>query len=352
MQGKLGAIIHLIKQSASEWADDKAPRLGAALSYYTIFSISPLLVIVIAIAGLWFGEEAAHNQIFHQISGLVGEEGGKAIQSLLVSANKPEEGILAAIMALMVLLLGATGVFVQLQDALNTIWNVPPKSGGGIWSFVRGRLLSFAMVIGIGFLLLVSLIVSAALSAFGSHFAGSVPGFAILGQMINFLVSFAVVTLLFAMIFKYMPDVKIAWHDVWIGAAFTAFLFNIGKYLLGVYLARSTVASAYGAAGSVVIVLIWVYYSAQIVFFGAELTQVYANVYGSHLAPKAKREPATSALPSEESSRRPASASMVIPERRRPIPEFHPTRKDIGMAALFVTACAMTAKWLKRRGRA
>src|ERR1041384_574651 len=269
MGEKFKTGLDVFKQTVREWLDDKAPRLGAALAYYTIFSIAPLFIIVIAIAGLWFDKQVAQEQIFGQVAGLIGDKGAEAIQAMLEAADKPKTGVIASIAAVVTLVLGATGVFVQLQDALNTIWEVKPKPGRGVWGFIRQRILSLAMVFGIGFLLLVSLVISAGLAAAGKFFEGSMPGGEEVWHALNFVVSFAVIAVLFTLMFKYLPDVKIAWRDVWLGGALTAFLFTIGKFALGFYLGRSSVSSAYGAAGSLVIVLLWGYYSAQILFFGA-----------------------------------------------------------------------------------
>jgi len=285
MAKNVKTVFGLFKQTFSKWSDDKVPRLGAALAYYTVFSIAPLIVIVIAIAGFWFGKQQAHDQIFDQIAGLLGEKGAQAISSMLQAADKPNEGLVATILGVLTLILGATGVFIQLQDALNTIWEVKPKPGRGVWNFIRQRILSLAMVFGIGFLLLVSLILSAAISAAGKWFEGMMPGGEELWHVINFVVSFLLIALLFSLMFKYLPDVKIAWRDVWLGGALTALLFTIGKFALGMYLGRSSVSSAYGAAGSLVILLLWVYYSAQILFFGAEFTQVYARRFDKELEP-------------------------------------------------------------------
>ena len=275
----------LVKHTATEWIDQGLSRMGAALAFYTLCAIAPLFIIVLAIAGLWFGEAAARRELFSQVSGLVGSEGGDAIQALISAANRPKTGAWATVIAVVTLFVGATGVFVQLQDALNSIWGVRRAPGRGVRNFIKDRLLSFALIVGIGFLLLVSLVLSAGLSALGKYMGGLLPVQETLWQGINFVVSFGVITLLFAMIFKLLPDVKIAWRDVWIGAMLTALLFNLGKFLLGLYLGRSSVTSAYGAAGSLVIVLLWVYYSAQILFFGAKFTQLYASQYSSHLEP-------------------------------------------------------------------
>lgn len=293
----------LLKETVLEWSEVGISRMGAALAFYTLFAIAPLFVIVLAIAGYWFGEEAARRELFGQVSGLVGREGGEAIQALVSAARKPATGAWATAMAVTTLFVGATGVFVQLQDALNSIWGVRRKGGRGLSTFVKDRLLSFALIVGIGFLLLVSLALSAGLAALGNSISGLLPGQSTLWQWINFGVSFAVITLLFAMIFKVLPDVKIAWRDVWMGALLTALLFNLGKYLLGLYLGRSSVTSAYGAAGSLVIVLLWVYYSAQILFFGAKFTQIYSSRYGSHLQVKRGAETAT---PASQPSEHPA----------------------------------------------
>ena len=275
----------LIKESFKGWKDDGALDLGAALAYYTILSLAPLLLIVIAVAGLVWGREAVQGQLVGQMQGIVGTQGAQAIQTMVANAGKHGQGVLATILGLATILFGATGVFVQLQSALDRIWNVEPKPGAGIWSFIRTRMISFGMVLGIGFLLLVSLVVTAAVAALGKWATGMLPGGETLINILTFAVSFALITLLFAMIYKVLPDVEIAWRDVWIGAAVTALLFTIGKFLIGLYLAHSTVASTYGAAGSLVVLLLWIYYSSQILFLGAEFTQVYATRYGSQIRP-------------------------------------------------------------------
>ena len=287
------AIFELLKQAVSEWIDQDVPRMGAALAFYTFFAISPLFVIVLAIAGFWFGEQAARRELFSQFSGLVGSEGAEAVQALVSAAQKPRTGAWATVIAVVTLFVGATGVFVQLQDALNAVWSVRREPGRGLRNFIKDRLFSFALIVGIGFLLLVSLVITAGLSALGTFRVGLLPGQEAIWQGINFVVSFGVITLLFALIFKVLPDVEIAWRDVWIGAIITALLFNVGKLLIGLYLGRSSVSSAYGAAGSLIIVLLWVYYSAQILFLGAKFTQVYSNKYGSHFKPKAGAEEVT-----------------------------------------------------------
>lgn len=280
------AIGNLFKETFQEWQTDKSPRLAAALAYYTVFSLAPLLIIVIAIAGAVFGQQAARGEIVGQIESLVGQQGAQAIQTAIENANRPSaQGGIASLISVIVLIFGASGVFAQLQDALNTIWEVKVKPGRGITGFIRKRLLSFAAVLGIGFLLLVSLVISAVLSGISHYFSNLLPGADFIWYLLNIIVSFAIITLLFALIYKYLPDVKIRWKDVWIGAAMTALLFVVGKYALGLYLGRGSFGSTYGAAGSLVVLLAWVYYSSLILFFGAEFTQVYARHYGSRIEP-------------------------------------------------------------------
>ncbi|MBD2355243.1 YihY/virulence factor BrkB family protein [Tolypothrix sp. FACHB-123] len=279
------AIWKLFQETFKEWSEDKASRLAAALAYYTIFSIAPLLIIVIAIVGAVFGEEAARGEIVRQIQGLVGKTGAEFIETAIQNANQPQTGTIASIISILVLLLGATGLFNELQDALNTIWEVKPKPGAGVNNMVRQRALSFALVLGIGFLLLVSLVISAALSALVTFFSNLIPGVDFIWQFVNFLLGFAITTVLFGLIFKVLPDVKITWGDVIIGASLTSVLFSIGRFLLGQYLGNGSFGSTYGAAGSLVVILAWIYYAAQILFFGAEFTQVYARRYGSGIRP-------------------------------------------------------------------
>ena len=273
----------LLKEAFEKWSADKAPRLGAALSYYTVFSLVPLLVLTISIAGLVFGTEAAQQAIMTQIESLVGPQSAAAIKQMLQIAQKPSSGALASAIAVVTLLLGASGVFAQLQDALNTVWGVEPKAGRGLWGTIKDRLFSLMAVLGTGFLLLVSLVLSAALAAFGKMFQGRLPGHEGLLHLADLAISFGVITLLFAMMFKLLPDAKIAWRDVWIGAGLTSVLFTVGKFAIGMYLGKADVGSAYGAAGSLVILLVWVYYSSQILLYGAEFTSVYANRYGSRI---------------------------------------------------------------------
>jgi membrane protein len=284
-------VFSLLKESFKEWMDDDALDLGAALAYYTIFSLAPLLLVVIAVAGFFFGREAIQGQLVGQIEGLVGRQGAEAIQTMVANAGRHGSGVLATMIAVVTILLGATGVFGQLQKTLNRIWDVEPKPGLGVKGLLKARALAFGMILGVGFLLLVSLVVSTALTALGSYLSGLFPGGAVLLRILNLVLSFAVVVLLFAMIYRVLPDVEISWKDVWAGAAFTAVLFTIGKFLIGFYLGHSSVASVYGAAGSLVVVLLWIYYSSQILFFGAEFTQVYARQYGSQIVPSKNAQP-------------------------------------------------------------
>lgn len=276
---------NLVKTTASDWIDDKAPRLAAALAYYALLSLAPLIVLALAVAGFVFDEEAARGGIARQMASVVGTSGAQAVQSIVENAKAPGAGIFSTVVGIVVLLFGASGVFGELEAALDTIWEVEPRPGQGIKGLIRDRLFSFAMVMGVAFLLLVSLILSAVLAAVGTFLSGVLPGGEAVWQVINFAISLAVVTGLFAIMFKVVPHAKIAWHDVWIGAFATALLFTLGKLLIGLYLGKASVASSYGAAGSLVVLVIWVYYSASILLFGAEFTQVYATRHGSRIEP-------------------------------------------------------------------
>ncbi|MES1240287.1 MAG: YihY/virulence factor BrkB family protein [Acidobacteriota bacterium] len=261
----------------SNWGVHRCSTQAAALAFYTIFSLAPILVVVIALAGAVFGEEAVRGQIVGEFQGLMGAEAARLVQEVLQSAARPTGGRLPALIGVVTLLFGATGVFGQLQDALNTVWAVAPKPGAAITTLLRKRLHSFALIVGIGFLLLVSLVLSAALTGFSRYLERTFDLPVDLLQVANFAVSFAVITLLFAMTYRILPDVRLAWRDVWLGSVLTALLFVVGKTLIGLYLGHTTVASAYGAAGSLVVVLVWVYYSSLIFFFGAELTRVHSR---------------------------------------------------------------------------
>ncbi|MDM0075220.1 YihY/virulence factor BrkB family protein [Variovorax sp. J2P1-59] len=281
-------LFDLCRKAVMAWVDDLAPSMGAAISYYTMFSLAPLLVIVIAIAGALFGREAVQGEIVAQLTGLIGREGAIAVQGLVRSASEPERGLIAGVVSIAVLVVGATTVFAELQSALDRIWHVPEKDKPtGVWAVLRARLLSFGLILGLAFLLMVSLIVSAGVAAFGTWAGGMLPGWELLLQMLNILVSLSITTLLFAMIFKFMPTASITWRDVWIGAGVTAVLFEVGKLLIGLYLGKSGVTESFAAAGSLVVLLAWVYYAAQIFLLGAEFTKVYANEHGSVAGAKA-----------------------------------------------------------------
>lgn len=283
----------LIKKAIVAWVDDYAPSMGAALAYYTLFSLAPLLIIAIAVAGLVFGQQAAQGEIVGQIQGVIGREGAIAVQGLLQSASDPARSIFLTVIGIVTLVIGATTLFGELQSDLDRIWRVPPPAKrNGLWIVLRSRLLSFGLVLGLGFLLLVSLVVSAAIAALGKWWDGAFEGWEALLQALNFGVSFAFSTLLFASIYKFMPRARIAWRDVWVGAAVTTFLFEIGKVLIGLYLGKTSVASGFGAAGSLVVLLVWVYFAAQIFLLGAEFTWVYSHEYGSQ-RPRAGHESAT-----------------------------------------------------------
>ena len=272
----------LVKAAGNAWLDDYAPSMGAALSYYTVFSMAPLLLIVISIAGLAFGADAARGQIFGELRGLLGDDAARSIESLLASVSEPTEGIVATLIGVAVMLLGATTVFGELQDALDRIWRAPARQkSGGLWGLLRARLLSFGMILGIAFLLMVSLILGAVVSALGKWWGGVFGGWDVVAQIADLVVGFVLTTGVFAMIYKLMPRVHVRWKDVWLGALVTALLFTFGKFLIGLYIGRSGIASGFGAAGSLVVVLLWVYYSAQIFLMGAEFTWVYARTFGS-----------------------------------------------------------------------
>lgn len=283
----------LLKATFTEWQEDKSSRLAAALAYYTVFSLAPLLMIVILVASFIFGDESK-TVVIDQFQSLVGRQGAETVQTAIENTSQSQGGsTIASLFSLVALLLGASGVFAQLQGALNTVWEVEAKPGKGIWGFLRQRFLSFGMIIGICFILMVSLVVSAGLAGFSAYINRLAPGLGIIGQILNLAISFGVFTLLFALIYKVLPDVKITWTDVWVGSGITALLFAIGKFVLGVYIGNGGVGSTYGAAGSVIVLLVWVYYSAQILFFGAEFTQVYARKYGSQIVPDQHAVPVT-----------------------------------------------------------
>ncbi len=277
------SLWQVLKTTYKEWTADEASLLAAALSYYTAISLAPLLVLVVVIVGLFLSQDAARDQVLEQLRGAMGTEGAQFLEIILENADQPQVASLAGILSLLTLLWGSTNVFSQLQNSLNKIWNVEPRPGRSIWATLKERLLSFTMVLGVAFLLLVSFVLSAVLSALGSLGQGWLPGIDWVWQLVNFAVSLGVITLLFAAIYKVLPDADVEWRQVWVGAATTALLFTVGKTLLGWYLANA--GSAYGAAGSLIVFLLWVYYSAQILFFGAEFTQVYARNQGQAIQP-------------------------------------------------------------------
>lgn len=309
----------LVKETFKEFGQDKVPRLGAALAYYTIFSIGPLLLIAISMAGLFLGEEAAHGKISDELGKVFGPRMSESLQTVVQAAAKPKSGAVATIIGIVTLLFGASGVFGQLKDALNTIWNVETKKAGGIKGFIKERFLSMAMVLGIGFLLLISLVFDAVVSAMGPMLARFVGGEAVV-HVIQLAISFVMATVLFAAIFRILPDLKIAWKDVALGAVVTSLLFVLGKWGLGLYLGKAAVGSAYGAAGSLVILLIWVYWSAQILLLGAEFTQVYARTLGSLQGDQSKKKARAQAARPEDRPRSEEVHDAVPVPARMPVP--------------------------------
>ena len=290
----MSSVIEIVGETFREWSEDKASRLSAALAYYTVFSIPPLMVVAIGIASLFTDRATIEEQVVNQAASLMGRQGGEGIQTILQSAEQPGNGeLLPTLFGVALLLFGASGVFTQLQDAMNTIFGVKPDPKRGIMGLIKDRFLSFTMVLTIGFILLVSLMLSTVLASFGSFVGGLVTEAEILLWILNFIISFGVFMLLFALIFKTIPDIKIAWRDVLVGAAITALLFKIGEYALGFYFERSDPTSAFGAAGSIILLLLWIYYSAQIIFLGAEFTEVYARRVGSGVQPKENAVPLT-----------------------------------------------------------
>ena len=309
---KLSDLWPLVKESAVAWIDDYAPSMGAAIAYYTMFSLAPLLLIAIAVAGLVFGQEVASGEVLSQLRGLMGEQGAQAVQGMLEAASQPEKSVIATLIGVALLIVGATTVFGELQDALDRIWRAPARpEGSGIWGLIRSRLLSFGMIMGVGFLLIVSLVMSAALSALGKWMGPMFGGWEVVAQLVNFVISFALVSVMFAMIYKIMPRVRIAWRDVWTGAIVTALLFTIGKFLIGLYIGKMGVASAFGAAGSLAVLLIWIYYSAQIFLLGAEFTWAYAHRLGSLKA--APGQAPAPALPTRSEAPAVAAATGTAP---------------------------------------
>jgi membrane protein len=277
----------ITRETARDWSDDNATRLAASLAYYSVLSVAPMLVLAVSVAGLVYGEDAARGQLAKQLATVVGDEAGRALESLVSHARSVDASSLGSALSAGVLLFGASGVFGELQASMNEIWKVEPRAGLGVRGFLRARFFSFSMVLGVAFLLLVSLVVSALLSALSAYFTQLLPGGAFLWEGLNFVFSLFVIAGLFALIFKVVPDVDVRFRDVRMGAFVTALLFSIGKYALGLYLGRESLASPYGAAGSLIVFVVWVYYAAQILLMGAEFTQVYARHRGSHIQPSA-----------------------------------------------------------------
>jgi membrane protein len=330
----------LVKESVTAWSDDYAPSMGAALSYYTLFSIAPLLLIAVSVSGLVFGPEAARGEIFGQLKDLMGAEGAQAVERLLQNANQPREGVIGTITGVAVLLLGATTVFNELQNDLDRIWRVPEKAKPkGLWNLLRTRLLSFGMVLGVAFLLMVSLVMSAALAALGKWWAPAFAGWEVLAHLVDLAVSFSLMTVVFAMIYKFMPTARVGWRDVWVGAAVTSALFAVGKFAIGLYLGRAGIGSAFGAAGSLVVVMVWVYYSAQIFLLGAEFTRVYAHAHGS------RQGEVQAAVARPEL--RPARPGPAIPARQSKLRER--PLLAVGGAAAVGIAAGVLAAFSKRR---
>jgi membrane protein len=299
--------ISLAKQTYSKWSEHEAPRLGASVAFYSVLSFAPLLVLLTAVIALVFGQQSAQGALINEARQLIGDRGAETAESLLKNAQKPSSGIFASVVAFATLLFGASGVFTELQDALNVIWESTAQTAAGFMGMIRQRLFSFGMVLSIGFLLLVSLLLSTGLTYIGHSFGELVPMPPFILQVINFVVSFAVITVLFGLMFKYVPTAKVSWRDVGIGAVGTALLFTIGKQLLGLYLGKASVGSTYGAAGSLVAVIVWIYYSAQIFFFGAEFTHAYAQAYGTEAGAGAKQ-------PNAQETAKPDGKAQVIRE--------------------------------------
>lgn len=353
----LSNLPSLFKLAYQGWKQDNASRLSAALAYYTIFSLAPLLVIVIAITGLIWEAEAVRAQILSQIQSLVGAEGADFVANLITNTGSPGEDIVVLIIGIITLLFGALGVFNELHNSLNIILNVKQEQAKGFLQAVKkviiDRLLSFTMILGIGFLLLVSLVVTAGLSATQETIGNAFPMSEFILQVVNLVISLGVITVLFALIFKFLPDAQIAWRDVWLGAFVTAMLFSIGKMAIGIYLGNSAVASIFGAAGSLVLLLLWIYYSAQILFFGAEFTQVYANKYGSKILPEGKEK--TAQLELKELREQPAlatSAAITISARESQLEKENrqTARLFLGlMIASFLTGFFTRIFGLKKR---
>ncbi|HUE99541.1 MAG TPA: YihY/virulence factor BrkB family protein [Anaerolineales bacterium] len=364
MKKLLSNLPNLLKLTYQGWKEDKASRLSAALAYYTIFSLAPLLVIIIAITGIFWQREVVQSQVMNQVEALVGAEGRTFVSDLITGAGNTTEGIAATVIGIVTLLFGALGVFNELHNALNTIWDVKEEETKGFLQSIKNvvfdRFLSFTMILGIGFLLLVSLVISAGLSAVEETIGNVIPLSEIILQIVNLVISIGAIAVLFALMFKFLPDAEIAWRDVWLGALVTAILFSLGKMLIGLYLGNSAVASSFGAAGSLVLLLVWIYYSAQILLFGAEFTQVYANNYGSKIVPEGAEE-ARQPGATPHAGRKPAKAfnpQLAIPavsamsgrEGRLESENSKTARVFVGlMAVSFFTGILTTIMGLRRK---
>jgi membrane protein len=336
----LKSLFNLLKTAAIQFNEDKASRLGAALAYYSIFSLAPLLLVIIVFAGIFLGDQAgARTAVIHNLAAVIGVDAARQVGEMAVSAHKQSSGLLASIIGIVILLMGASGVFMQLQDALNTIWKVEPKPGQGIGAIIQQRFLSLSMVLGAGFLLLLSLFLTTTFKTIVNSMSDYFPMAGAL-QIITFVVSFFIITLLFVMIYRALPDVDIHWRDVWIGAVITAILFLIGQAALSWYLGTQSTQSVYGAAGSLVVLLLYVYYSAQIVLFGAEFTYVYANCYGS------KIEPSANAISTEQAARDiPMQTDSEKPRENKTKDETTP---DVMYILLGIALVALLRKWRER----
>jgi membrane protein len=336
-------LLRLLKEAASSWSGDHAQAMGASLAYYSLFSIAPLLLIIISVAGLVFGEDAVRGAVFDQLADLMGESGANGISEMLAHANQPKTGGLAALLGVFLLLFGAAGVFGQLRAALDRIWRAgSPEKGSGVWRWLRANLLSMGMVFAMAFLIAVSLVLSTVVATLGKWWGAYLGGWTIVAHVLDFAISFGMLTAIFALIYKVMPRAKVEWHDVWIGAATTAVLFTIGKFLIGLYLGKSSIGTSFGAFGSLAIFMVWVYYSAQIFLFGAEFTWVYAHELGS-------RRGETRPPPVDEVISSPPAP--VVVEKIVPAPAPAPRRTtvyEVGVAAAFLAGGALGV-WNARR---
>ena len=335
------SLWQLVRKSISAWSDDYASSMGAALAYYTLFSLAPLLLLVIAVAGVAFGAEAARGQIVAQLGGLIGQEGAVAVQGLLKSASEPAKGTMAAVIGVVTLIIGATSIFAELQSDLDRIWRAPEVvKPAGLWGMLRTRFLSFGLIVSIGFLLLVSLVVSAALTAAGTWWGYWFGGWVITLQIVNQIVGLGFVTILFALMYRILPSVRVGWQDVWYGALATGVLFTIGKFAIGMYLGKAGVASGFGAAGSIVALLVWVFYSSQIFLLGAEFTWLYAHNHGSR-AGDAATEPAAA-------TERPPR--LLLPAHAATMDETKPrAARDFATAGLVWIGFGVVRSFFRRR---